>query len=105
MIGVTKKSAAPNRWALSYNFRLALAADTRKMFGIHHDDPYMHNEATPPRIERDISDEDAIKETFQRFNAFTGNGDPTKLQMIATKDVASPAIQSSLLQAGELRLK
>ena len=37
-MGITKKTSALSRWALSYNLRCQIAAATRKMYALELDD-------------------------------------------------------------------
>lgn len=105
IVGITNTSSALNRWALSYNLRSHIAADTHEMFHIYPKDIVSHNEAKPARQHQDNADENALFLTFRRFQVFTANIQPNVLQNIATKDLASEKIQESLLGARELGQK
>ena len=82
-----------------------IAEDTRIMYGLLYDSS-MHNENTPGRIPKDAKNEESIRETLRSFNVFSCNGNT--LQNIATKDIATPSIEQSLLNAttlGKQKLK
>jgi hypothetical protein len=105
IVGITKTSSALNRWALSYNLRSHIAADTREMFSIYPKDVLSHNEAKPSRQNRDNSDENTLLSILRRFQLFAPTSHPTILQNIATKDLATDKIQRSLLDAKALGLQ
>ena len=57
---------------------------------------------TKARLKRDNDDEDALLTTLRRFDVFVNNGQCVLLKNVATRDIATDAIQSSLLRAREL---
>ena len=97
--GITKTPSALSRWALSYNFRAHIAADTREMYRLGLDDTMVHNEGTKGRQTRDDQDEKALLTTLTSFNLFTNEGE--ELQNIATKDLATAEITNDLLNVTE----
>jgi hypothetical protein len=99
IVGITKTNTALNRWALSYNLRAHIAADTREMLQIYPKDLLSHNESKPARQQRDNADENVLLSILERFHVFAPDTHHAALQNIATKDVASEEIQTSLLNA------
>ena len=103
LVGITRIETSLSRWALSYNMRTIIAAHTKTMFGLTEDggnDHYTHNEAFKSRMVKDDSDESRIVEFFKQHCIFQGNGEA--LQNVVTKDIATPLIQESLLNAERL---
>lgn len=49
IIDITKTHSALSRWALFYNLRARIPADTRAMFHIGLDDELIHNESRKAR--------------------------------------------------------
>ena len=47
IVGITKTSSALSRWALSYNLRSQLPANTHATFGLYQEDKFSNNESTP----------------------------------------------------------
>ena len=99
IVGITRTPSALSRWALSYNSRAEIAAQTKDMFGIGLDDQMTRNESTPARKQRDHDDETKLITVLRRFNVFTPDVVADTLQNVATKDQATGAIQSSPLNA------
>ena len=100
IIGITKTTPALSRWALSYNLRSLLFAQTRQMFMCEQNDDYKHNESSKARMKRDEDDETKLKATFQQFDVFSEVNAPSpKLQNIVTKDLSTTGIEESLLGA------
>ena len=102
IVGITKTSSALSRWALSYNLRSQLVANTHTMFGLYQEDKFSHNESTPGRKDRDKKDECSLLTILKRFKVFSPPEHPTCLYNIATKDLVTDDIQVSLLNAKEL---
>ena len=74
------------------------AKKTKEMLMIDNEnDDYIHNECGVSRKKRDKADEGRIIEVLQRLNMFGTSF--TALQNIATEDLASSDIESSLLDA------
>ncbi|MES9881148.1 MAG: hypothetical protein ABW185_09730, partial [Sedimenticola sp.] len=106
IVGITKTASALCRWTLSYNMRSHIAEDTYAMYNINSGEKLIHNESTRSRQVRDNADENALLSTFERFGVFTPG--TTTLQNIATKDIATVAIQDALLNAkcvGQMQLQ
>ena len=101
IIGITKTTSALCRWTLSYNLRSHIAAETHAMFNQGPCSVSVHNEATQSRQNRDNNDEAALLLVFQRLKVFEA-GSPDTLQNLFTKDLATEAIQNSLLFAKQL---
>ena len=101
IIGITKTTSALCRWTLSYNLRSHIAAETHAMFNQGPGSVRVHNEANQSRQNRDNDDEAALLLVFQRCKVFS-SGSPGTLQNLATKDLATEAIQNSLLFAKQL---
>lgn len=99
IVGLTKTTPALSRWALSYNLRASIAAKTRAMFMLGHDEQMIHNESTTGRMKRDEEDEDKIVAILKRFGVFEADYSRGTLQNIATKDLATSDIEESLLNA------
>ena len=68
------------------------------MFDIHHDDNLIHKESAKERQKQDNEAENALHSTQQNFGVFSSQANGT-LQNIATKDLATPEIEQSLVQA------
>ena len=82
-----------------------IAEDTRMMYGLLYDS-FVQNENTSGRIPKDAKNEESIRETLRSFNVFSYNGNT--LQNIATKDIATPSNEQSLINAttlGKQKLK
>ena len=101
IIGITKTSSALCRWALSYNLRSHVASSTLALYNNCPSRSSVHKEATKSRQKRDNDDEMAVLSAFQNFGLFA-SASPVSLQNIATKDLATEAIQNSLLCAQQL---
>ena len=108
IVGITKTPSALNRWALSYNHRSQIAVQTAMMFGIHDDDNLAHKESSSERKKHDNDAENALYGTLQNFGVFATEAVVGSLQNIATKDIATPEIQQSLVNAkseGQIQLE
>ena len=68
------------------------------MFDIHHDDSLIHKESAKERQKQDNEAENALHSTQQKVGVFSSQANGT-LQNIATKDLATPEIEQSLVQA------
>lgn len=101
IIGITRTPSALSRWTLSYNMRSHIADETHLMFSNTSVRASVHKEATKSREERDNRDELALVLAFREFKVFDSVS-PGSLQNLATKDLATEAIQNSLLHAKEL---
>ena len=101
IVGITKTPSALSRWALSYNLRSHIAAQTSAMFHVHHDDGLIHKETARERQKQDNEAENALHSTLQKFGVFSSQTNET-LQNVATKDLATPEIEQSLVQARSL---
>ena len=71
------------------------------MFDTHHDDRLIHKESAKERQKQDNEAENALHSTLQKFGVFSSQTNGT-LQNIATKDLATPEIEQSLVQARSL---
>ncbi len=71
VVGITKTASALCRWALSYNLRSHVAAETTLMFNCKMDDSLIHKEGGISRQIHDNNAENALYVTLQRFNAFS----------------------------------
>jgi len=72
------------------------------MFDIHHDDRLIHKESAKERQKQDNEAENALHSPLQRFGVFSSQTNGT-LQNIATKDLATPVTEQSLVQARSVR--
>ena len=68
------------------------------MFGIHHDDCLIHKESAKERQKQDNEAENAPHSTLQKFGVSSSQTNGT-LQNIGTKDLATPEIEQSFVQA------
>jgi hypothetical protein len=100
IVGITKTPTALSRWALSYNMRSHIAADTRELYHLGLDDNLTHNESTTGRQRKDTLQEDALLANLHRFDVFSPTANAT-LQNIATKDLATREIESSLIRVAQ----
>ncbi|CAM2117600.1 unnamed protein product [Caretta caretta] len=60
IVGITKTHSAHRRWALFYDLRLHITADTSSMFHIGLDDQLIHNESRKAKKQRVSEGEDAL---------------------------------------------
>ena len=104
IVGITQTPTALGRWALSYNLRSHIAAETKELYHLGYADDINHNEGSASRQEKDTAHEDALYSNLQRFAVFSPSTNET-LQNVATKDLVTPQIESSLIQAAELGQK
>ncbi len=102
IVGITKTPSALCRWTLSYNLRSQIAANTQEMCGQCPGSNQLHIEGTESRQMRDQHDEDSLVKTSETFRVFSTFLQPGVLHNFATKDVATNAIQDSLLDAKHL---
>ena len=102
IVGITKTPSAVSKWALSHNLRSHIAAQTSAMFDIHHDNRLIHKEIAKERQKQDNEAENALHSPLQKFGVFSSQTNGT-LQNIATKDLATPVIEQSLVQARSVR--
>ena len=68
------------------------------MYDLDHDEAPVHNESTKGRQKKDSLDEDNLMSTLLLFIMFANNIS-IRLQNIATKDLATEAIENDLLVA------
>ena len=68
------------------------------MYDLDHDEAPVHNESTKGRQKKDSLDEDNLMSTLLLFNIITNNIF-IRPQNIATKDLATEAIENDLLEA------
>ena len=101
IVSITKTPSAFSRRALSYYLRAHFAAQTLAMFDIHNDDRLTHKENGEERQKQDNGAENALHSTVRKFGVFSSQTNGT-LQNIATKDLATPEIEQSLVQARSL---
>jgi hypothetical protein len=71
------------------------------MFNLNMDDSLIHKQGSKGRQEIDNATENSLYLTLQRFNVFSVTDDKT-LQNIATKDLVTPEIKESLIDARNL---
>ena len=102
IVGITKTPNALKRWALSYNLRSQINISTRRLYHLELEDQLLHKEASQFRIAKDNEAEDALLASLKRCKVFQENPSTKTLQNIVTKDVATDAIQNSLLNAKKL---
>lgn len=102
IVGITRTSSALSRWALSFNLRALIAAQTKTMLMLENIDEYTHNELTPSRMKKDSDDEDKVVSVLRRCNVFNKEIVSHVLQNIVTKDMATESIQASLICAENL---
>ena len=101
LVSQGRTPSAVSRWALFHNLRSHIAAQTSAMFDIHHDDRLIHKESAKERQKQDNEAENALHCTLQKFGLFLSQTNGT-LQNIATKNLATPEIEQSLVQARSL---
>ena len=87
---------ALGRWALSYNLRSHIAAETKELYHLGYADDINHNEGSASKQKKDTAHEDALYSNLQGFAVFSPSTNET-LQNVATKDLATPQIESSLI--------
>ena len=71
------------------------------LYPIHCDNRLIHKESAKEREKQDNEDETATHSTLQKFGVFSLQTNGT-LQNIATKDIATPEIEKSLVEARSL---
>ena len=101
IVGITKTPSALSRWALSYNLRSHIAAETSVMFDLNMDDSLVHKEGSKGRLKLDNAAENELYSTLKRFNVFSVSDEKT-LQNIATKDLVTDEIKEALIDAYKL---
>ncbi len=101
IIGITKTISALSRWALSYNLKACIAAQTREMYLVGHDQ-MTRNETMPARMKRDTEDESKLVSVLRRFRVFATESPSHVLRNIATTDLATTEIQQSLCNAPDI---
>ena len=102
VVGITKTASALSRWALSYNLRSHVAAETAVMFNCKMDDSLVHKEGGKSQEKHDNDAENTLYSTLQRFHTFSSCLSSEELQNITTKDLATSKIEHSLLNARSL---
>ena len=84
------------KWGLSFNARSFIVDQTYKMFDLKME-TLVTKETMDSRKGLDNKDENNLLDTLMSFNAFKDNSNT--LMNIASKDLATKEIQSSLLGA------
>ena len=102
IVGITKTSSALSSRALSYNLRSQIPENTPRMFRLHQEDKFSHNESTPGREGRDNKGECSLLTILKQFKVFSPPQHPACLYNITTKDLVTDEIQVSLFNAKEL---
>ena len=105
IVGITRMTAAPCKWTLSFNLRAHISALTRTMCHFKDNDEITCNESNSLRKLRDNADEKRVVELLHQAKVFKVNQQPTlpeRLQNIITKYVATTSIEESLLKANSL---
>ena len=96
IIGITKTQSALMKWSLTSNANSFIAEQTYKMFDMKMDN-LVTKETMDSRKGIDNRDEDNLFETLISFKVFNGSTDT--IISIASKDLATKEIQTSLLEA------
>jgi hypothetical protein len=65
IVGITKTVSALSRWALSFNMRAKIAADTRQLYGLELDDSLTHKEATKSQRKKDSEAEVKVERSWK----------------------------------------
>ena len=84
IVGITQMSTALGRWALSYNLRSHIAAETKELYHLGYADDINNNERSASRQKKNTAHKDALYSNLQRFAAFSPSTNEA-LQNIATK--------------------
>ena len=98
IVGITKTPSALRRWALSYNLRSMISANTLELLGMTSAAEYQHHsEEGATRKMKDYTTVERLKESLQK-NDVVPELD-TSLVKITTKKSYSPEVQEALLSA------
>ena len=84
IVGITKMPTALGRWALSYNLRSHIAAETKELCHLGYADDINYNEGSASRQKKDTAHKDALYNSLQRFAVFSPSTNEA-LQNILTK--------------------
>lgn len=105
LVGITRVPSALNCWTLSYNLRTMIASQTMTMLHLDNDEDeiYTHNESTKSRRVKDDQNETKLVTTTKQHGMFASK--LSTLQDVVNKDLATPSIQESLLNAEHLGTK
>ena len=95
-----KKNSALSRWA--YNLRSSIVITARTMYGLSNQDSLMHDESKHGRQQKDNEAENAMLNTLLQFHVMSKAVHSQRLHNICTKDLATDAIEESLLHAKSL---
>ena len=96
IIGITRTPSALMKWSLSLNARSFIADQTYKMFDMNMDN-IVNKESMDSQKRIDNEDENNLYSTLISFKIFMDNSDT--MMNIASKDLATMEIQTSLLEA------
>ncbi|XP_052128446.1 uncharacterized protein LOC127750548 [Frankliniella occidentalis] len=98
-IGLVQDQSSLQRWALTYCWHAAISSKTYEMYDLEKTTD-LHAELYPGRKKRDQDDENSLMKAMEAFGMFNFEPDNT-LKNVATKDVATDEIKTSLLTAKE----
>ncbi|XP_043192970.1 uncharacterized protein LOC122365640 isoform X2 [Amphibalanus amphitrite] len=98
IVGITKTPSALDRWALSYNLRSMISANTLELLGMSAAAEYKHhNEQGTSRKVKDMAAEEALKKTLQKYEVVPAQDEI--LMNMTTKEACLPEVQHALLSA------
>ena len=98
IVGITKTPSALSRWALSYNLRSIISANTLELLGMSSAAEYRHHsEESAARKMKDKITENRLKETLKKYDAASAQN--KDLVKITSKEKCPPEVQDSLLSA------
>ena len=84
IVGITQMPTALGRWALSFNLRSHIAAETKELYHLGYADDINYNEGSASRQKKDTAHKDALYSSLQRFVVFSPSTNEA-LQNILTK--------------------
>ena len=70
IVGITEKVS---RWALSFNLRAQIPADTRQVYGLTLDDSLIHKETKRSNNKHDSEAEEKVIQAFKKSGIFSQN--------------------------------
>ena len=89
IVGITKTPSALSRWALSYNLRSIISANTLELLGMSSAAEYRHHsEESAARKMKDKITEDRLKETLKKYDAASAQN--KDLVKITSKEKCPP---------------
>lgn len=97
LLGMMNKDKSMQKWILSFHWKTEISQRTYSMFGYES----RRVEMSKGLIKRNQSDENSILHILKDFDVLSAESKSSVLQNVATKDLATESIETSLLNAIE----